>query len=207
MRAECGSTHCGVYVVGVGVGRERVRGGRSVGGVGQAVEGLTLMRTVLPAMRENSFHMPNTPMPACHRPTLPVCFPPFDNAQVRERDATQAHGLRVSELSYDHVPDPERTADPSRNSWDEDYEAALRDMHGSGGGPSAGNWAWAEKIRARSKEAGGPGQGAAGAGLPGSGGMAGPGTRSFAIAGRSAGPNVPPPPAVGAKKAPKKGKK
>ncbi|KAG2453751.1 hypothetical protein HYH02_001962 [Chlamydomonas schloesseri] len=122
--------------------------------------------------------------------------------QVRERDTSQPHGLRVSELSYDSVPDPERTADPSRNSWDEDYEAALRDMHGSGGGPSAGNWAWADKIKARGKEAG-----SGGASLPGSGGMAGPGARSFAIAGRSAGPNVPPPPAVGAKKASKKGKK
>ncbi len=45
------------------------------------------------------------------------------SVQVRERDPNRRDGLRLSELPYDQVPDPERAADPSRNSWDDDYEA------------------------------------------------------------------------------------
>ncbi|GIL47410.1 hypothetical protein Vafri_4234 [Volvox africanus] len=119
--------------------------------------------------------------------------------QVRERDVSQPLGLRISELPYDQVPDPERTADLARNSWDDDYEAALRDVHGSAGSPSDSR-AWAEKIRARGKDA---------ALAPLQGPSA---SRSFFIASRSAaaGPNVPPPPSsVGAssKKAAKKSRR
>ncbi|GFR43595.1 hypothetical protein Agub_g4692 [Astrephomene gubernaculifera] len=85
--------------------------------------------------------------------------------QVRERDAAQPAGLRVSELPYDQVPDPERTSDPARNSWDEDYEAALREMHGGSSDPSATRLWSPGRVRGRGSSrdgsASGPAPGAA----------------------------------------------